>query len=216
MKKNLLIMALAFVGATLLFACVSLLFGETLLSTFMRATDAWLGMVALMCVGSFVTRIVGKAKFTKTYIIMMVLFLANFVLFFYASSATDSTYALVAVITSLACGVCGIVLPFIVHAVESHRNGDSDGTGSVDTDAMQKQWQKLRKHVLKMDTDKKVEVLKEKLAFRLVGDSLYGALDFTRGMVATDDKAMTFEAGLANSVSPTILEEAENYIKSLC
>ena len=216
MKKNLLIMALAFIGATLLFAGVSLIFGETLISTFMRTTDAWLGMVAYMCVCSLVVRIVEKAKFTKTYIGMMVMFLANFVLFYYASTTTVSTNALVALIVSLACGVCGILLPFIVHAIENRRNGNSDDSGSVDTDAMQKQWQKLRKHVLKMDTEKKIEVLKEKLAFRLVGDSLYGALDFTRGMVSTDDKSMTFEAGLENNVSPAILEEAENYIKSLC
>lgn len=216
MKKNLLIMALAFVGATLLFAGVSLIFGETLMSTFMRITDGWLGIVAYMCVCSFVVRVVEKAKFTKTYIFMMILFLANFVLFFYASSTSNSTHALVAVITSLACGACGIVLPFAVHAIESHRGDNNDGTGSIDTDAMQKQWQRLRKHVLKMSTEKKIEVLKEKLAFRLVGDSLYGALDFTRGMVTTDDKAMTFEAGLENSISPVVLEEAENYIKSLC
>lgn len=216
MKKNLLIMALAFIGATLLFAGVSLIFGETLISTFMRTTDAWLGMVAYMCVCSLVVRIVEKAKFTKTYIGMMVMFLANFVLFYYASTTAVATNALVALIVSLACGVCGILLPFIVHAIENRRNGNSDDSGSVDTDAMQKQWQKLRKHVLKMDTEKKIEVLKEKLAFRLVGDSLYGALDFTRGMVSTDDKSMTFEAGLENNVSPAILEEAENYIKSLC
>lgn len=61
MKKNLLIMALAFVGATLLFAGVSLIFGETLMSTFMRITDGWLGIVAYMCVCSFVVRVVEKA-----------------------------------------------------------------------------------------------------------------------------------------------------------
>ena len=59
-------------------------------------------------------------------------------------------------------------------------------------------------------------MLKEKLAFRLVGDSIYGALDLTRGMVTVNDTAMTFEAGLKNSVNPLVLEEADQYIKSLC
>ncbi len=216
MKKNLLVMAIAFIGATILFCGVSLLFGETIMSTLMRATDAWLGIVAYMVIVSVVVRIANKLEFTKTYIAMIALFLANFVLFFYASSTQSQTGAVVGLFTSLGCGLLGIALPFITNAIQNHRGGGNNGTGSVDTDTMQKEWQKLRAHVLKMDKEKKVATLKEKLAFRLVGDSIYGSLDLTRGMVTVDDTAMTFSAGLKNSVNPLALEEAEQYIESLC
>ncbi len=216
MKKNLLVMTIAFIGATILFCGVSLLFGETLMSTFLRATDAWLGIVAYMVVVSVVVRIANKLEFTKTYIAMIALFLANFVLFFYASSTPSQTGAVVGLSTSLGCGLLGIALPFITDAIKNHRGDSDNGSRGVDTDAMQKEWQKLRAHVLKMDKAKRVATLKEKLAFRLVGDSLYGSLDLARGMVTVDDTAMTFSAGLKNSVNPLVLEEAEQYIESLC
>jgi len=216
MKRNLLVLTIAFLCSTLIFAGISMIFGASLFTAFCKLTDGWIFGVLFMCAYDMLSRAFKGEKFTKTYIAMMILFFANVVLFSFASSTDDQTRAVVGLCLSLFTGVCAIILPFLIHFIEGRRDSNNNGTGNIDADTMQKEWAKLRKHVLKMSKEKATEVLKEKLAFRLVGDSIYGALDLTRGMVTVNDTAMTFEAGLKNSVNPLVLEEADQYIKSLC
>ena len=70
-------------------------------------------------------------------------------------------------------------------------------------------------NIAKLPREKQIEVLKEKLAFRVVGDTIFNAVDLTRGMVSHEGLAMTVKAGKEAGVDPAVIEEAEAYIEAL-
>ena len=215
MKKNFVILLLSFVVATAIFVGLAMLFGADLFTSFQKVTDGWIFGVLFMCAFDAIKKAFEGAKFTKTYIAMMVLFFANVVMFSFASTTEVHLYSVVGLSVSLVCGAVAIVLPFAVDFIKAHRTGDNSGNKPLDEDQIQTEWVKLRAKVLKMKKDKQKEVLKAKLAFRLVDDSIYNSLDISRAMVSCESCCMTVEAGQKNNADESVIKEAEEYIDNL-
>lgn len=215
MKKNLLILTISFLVSTLIFVGISLVFGATLFGAFQKVTDGWIFGIIFMCCFDAVKKFFEGAKFTKTYIAMMALFFVNVVTFSMASTSTTREVAIGGIIASIVAGVSAIALPFVVRAVEVRRGNHGDGSELTNEDAIQKEWNKLRFKVLKLDKEKQKEVLKAKLAFRLVGDNIFNALDTNRAMVSYNGYSMTVVAGEKANADVATLVEAEEYIDKL-
>lgn len=215
MKKNLMVLTISFLVSTLIFVGISLVFGATILGAFQKVTDGWIFGIIFMCCFDAVKKFFEGAKFTKTYIAMMSLFFVNVVTFSMASTATTREVALGGIVASVIAGATAIALPFVVRAVEARRSGNSDGAELTNEDAIQKEWVKLRSKVLRLDKEKQKEVLKAKLAFRLIGDNIFNALDTTRAMVSYNGYSMTIEAGEKANADVATLVEAEGYVDKI-
>ena len=215
MKKNLLVFVLSFLLATFIFVGLSLAFGTGLLNAFFKITDGWLFGVIFMCAYDVIRKAFNKEKFTRTYICMMGLFAVNVATFFCASITADRNLAIGCIIASGLAGVTAIALPFVVHAIETHGDCAGDCGQSADECMLQNEWAKLKVKIAKLPREKQIEVLKEKLAFRVVGDTIFNAVDLTRGMVSHEGLAMTVKAGKEAGVDPAVIEEAEAYIEAL-
>ena len=214
-KKNLVLFGLSFLLATALFVAIAFAFGSGLVGAFQKVTDGWIFGILFMCSFDVLKKVFDKDKLTKTYIAMMCLMFANVVVFSFASTTESRELAMGGIGLALFLGILAIALPFIVHAIEVRRNGDNDDDKPIDPNEIQNEWARMRARVLSLPKEKQKEILKKKMAFRVVGDSLYNALDTSRPMVAWNSYSMTVEAGEKNGADVAIIAEAEEYIKGL-
>lgn len=214
-KKNLIVFGLSFLLATALFVAIALVFGSGVIGAFQKVTDGWIFGILFMCSFDVIKKVYDKEKLTKTYIAMICLLFANVVVFSFASTTESPEYAKGGIALALFLGILAIALPFIVHAVEVRRNRDNDNDKPVDPNEIQNEWARMKAKVLSLPKEKQKEILKKKLAFRVVGDSLYNALDTSRPMVAWNGYSMTVEAGEKNGADVALIAEAEEYISTL-
>ena len=209
MKKKILTFGLAFVVATIVFSVISMVFGSDLFVTFTRLTDGWIFGVLLLCFYDMFRRLCEGERLTKTYIAVQCLFLVNVVAFSYASTSVSTYWAGVA-------GVFAVALPYIVRYIEDRRADNNDSDGEVDEDTLQKEWNTFVSKLMKIsDKNRQKELLQKKLAFRLIGDNIFNALDVSRGMVVVDDLSMTVEMAVKNGVEQSKIDEANAYIDKL-
>ena len=86
----------------------------------------------------------------------------------------------------------------------------------MDEDTLQKEWNTFVSKLMKIsDKNRQKELLQKKLAFRLIGDNIFNALDVSRGMVVVDDLSMTVEMAVKNGVEQSKIDEANEYIDRL-
>lgn len=216
MKKKILTFGLAFVVASLIFAGISLVFGSDLFVTFTRLTDGWIFGVLFICLYDMFRRLCEGERLTKTYIAVQCLFLVNVVTFSFASTTESASDAIIALIVSAVAGVAAVSLPYIVDYIESRRADCDRSDGKVDEDTLQREWNAFVTKVLKFDSkEKQKELLQKKLAFRLVGDNIFNALDITRGMVEDNGLSMTVEMAVKNGVSQDKINDANAYIEKI-
>ena len=216
MKKKILTFGLAFVVATIVFSIISMVFGSDLFVTFTRLTDGWIFGVLLLCFYDMFRRLCEGERLTKTYIAVQCLFLVNVVAFSYASTSVSTYWAGVALLISFVSGVSAIALPYIVGYIEDRRADNNDPDGEVDEDTLQKEWNTFVSKLMKIsDKNRQKELLQKKLAFRLIGDNIFNALDVSRGMVVVDDLSMTVEMAVKNGVEQSKIDEANEYIDRL-
>lgn len=215
MKKRLIVLTLAFLTATVLFVALAMLFGSSLLTSFFKITDGWIFGILFMCAFDVLKKVFAKDKFSKTYIVMMCLLFVNVATFSFASTTTNHNFAIGGIAVSLFTGLCAILLPFVVNYIQRNRDGDNTSCKSVDEKAIQEAWIRLSNRMRGMTDDRKKEVLREKLAFRLIGDNIYNGIDLTRPMVSCNGCCMTVKAGKENGADNDAILDAEKYIDSL-
>ena len=215
MKKKMFILAISFILATLMFVGISLILGISLFGSFQKVTDGWIFGILFMCVFDLVKKICDREEIRKSYIAIQVLLLVSVFAFSFASCTEDPKLMFSGILIAFVTGVASIVVSVAVHHIENCGNGDNCDCGLTDETDLQKEWVKLRTKVLKLDKERQKEVLRDKLAFRLVGDNLFNAIDTSRAMVSYNGYSMTVKAGETANADVSTLIEAESYIDSL-
>lgn len=226
-KRPFILFLIAFASATIIFSLISLVLGAGIFGTFSKVTDGWIfGILILQCY-DFTRKVAfEKFKVTKTYISMQILILLNVICFSFASTTSDATFSLLGLAGALLFGIAAGILPVIVNRIKG--NGavaDYEDTQANDESSYQKDWARIRSRIIDKEPSKQIEILKDCLGFKLVGDDIYGALDLSQplitGTLNSDGTTLGFtvnsaeKAGSEVTIADGVIESAVSYIESV-
>lgn len=223
--KTLLSILVAFLIASVLFCTISLVFGAGLFGAFAKLTDGLIFGVLVMMVYDLLSRLVFKERtVTKTYIAILVLLLINVTAFAMASVTVNRTFSIAGLAISAVTGISAGVLPYIVEHFKARRGDVAlDDKEELTAQDLQNEWAKSRSKVVSAsNTESKRKLLERLLAYRCIGDSIYGALDLEKPLIVYKDAngnlyalsvASAKDKGIAEDSAE--MKEAKAYIETL-
>lgn len=221
MTRTLLSVLAAFLIASAVFCAISLIFGAGLFGAFAKLTDGLIFGILVMMAYDLLRRLAMKeGKVTKTYVAMQVLLLVNVVAFAMASVTTSRTFSLAGLAISAVAGISAGVLPYIVNHIQALRGDVAvDDEKGITAQDLQDEWARNRSRIVSAGSvESKRKMLERMLAYRCIGDSIYGALDLERPLIVykdADGTAYALSIAAAKDKGVTDTAEASEYVDRL-
>lgn len=220
MRRGFIRSVLAIVVATVLISLVTVLFGTSFFGVFSHLTDAWIGIIIYAVAFAVFGMIADhKEKITPAYIVMATSTLLSAMMFLMASITTNRILCFVGLALTAVLGITAGLLAFIPYAKARKEERDKV-MNPLDETKYKKAWVKVRDKLIKLSPEKQKELLRGFLYFKLVGDSIYGNVDFDRPLipVVNSDGSQiitTVTDAKTSGVSTESVKEAEGYINSV-
>lgn len=214
--KRLISILVGFLLASVIFCVLSVLFGAGVFGTFAKLTDGFIfGILVMMCYDLASRLIQRKETITKVYVAMQILLLVNVSAFAMASVTTNRMFSIAGLAVFVLTGVCAGVLPYVVDYIKNRRSSSAIvNQKELSADAIQAEWVKQRSKILAASKkETRVKMLRRCLAYCLVGDSIYGALDLEQPFIVYTDTdgvsyALSVESALDKGYSESNTEVA--------
>ena len=222
-KKPFVIFLIAFIAGSIQFYVMSLIFGSGFFMAFAKLTDGWI-LCVLFAMDFHLVYVMwnAKEKITPVYIAMQVLLFINVASFCFASVTVNKMFSTAGLAISVFTGILAGVLPFIVNAIKAKRAGNTDNGKALDEASIQRDWEKFRRRVMRKAPEDRGSDLEAYLAFKLIGDNIYGGIDLSRPLLVglDDDKTVAITIARAEGeedfgVTAEDIYDAKKYIADL-
>lgn len=222
--KTLIVILAAFLISSAIFCAISLVFGAGLFGAFAKLTDGIIFGILLMMGYDLLSRLIlRKEKITKTYVAMQILLLINVTAFAMASVTTNRTFSIIGLAIFVLSGLSAGILPYLIDYIKARR-GDivADTEKKLSASDIQSLWVKQRAKIVSASSiETKRKLLERFLAYKCVGDTIYGELDMNNPLIIHEANgtmyALSVKSALDAGYSETSTEitDARAYINKL-
>ena len=219
LKRPFVRLMLASIAATIVASAAFLAFGSAPWDIFLRLSDGWFyGILVVGFFDAFYKIAKKREKLTVSYWVMWGSVMASAIAFCLASTTADRLTCIVALAVAGVFAVSA-ALCIIIPAVRE-RNGKEEAPSEFDADAYRMEWTRERMKLAKADAEKKLKILSSFLCFKLVGDSLWNDIDFSRPLFAatTEDgkvDVMSVTTAIAKGADTEDVDKAVEYLQAI-